>query len=94
MCFFRLYSRNCVIKNLEAVETLGSTSVILCDKTGTLTKNVATVAHVWMDNEIGEIDTGKIPFIMALCVGKAMSIAFSKYLEFCGTIRGAYLFDI
>ena len=53
----RLSSRNCVVKNLEAVETLGATSVILCDKTGTLTKNQATVAHVWFDNQIGEIDT-------------------------------------
>ncbi len=54
----RLYTRNMVIKNLEAVETLGATSVILCDKTGTLTRNKATVAHVWFDNQIGEVDTG------------------------------------
>lgn len=54
----RLSTRHCVIKNLEAVEALGSTSIILCDKTGTLTMNKATVAHVWLDNEIGEVDTG------------------------------------
>ena len=37
---------------------LGSTSVLLCDKTGTLTKNQPTVAHIWLDNNIGEVDTG------------------------------------
>ena len=35
----RLSKRNCVVKNLEAVETIGATSIILCDKTGTLTMN-------------------------------------------------------
>jgi len=54
----RLYNRNVVVKNLEAVETLGAVSVIVCDKTGTLTKNKATVAHVWVDNNIGQLDTG------------------------------------
>lgn len=54
----RLSTRNCIVKNLEAVETMGSTSVLLCDKTGTLTKNQPTVAHVWLDNNIGEVDTG------------------------------------
>merc|ERR1711884_853816 len=53
----RLSKRNCVVKNLEAVETIGSTSIILCDKTGTLTSNQPSVAHVWVDNEIGEVDT-------------------------------------
>ncbi|TRY70575.1 hypothetical protein TCAL_08725 [Tigriopus californicus] len=54
----RLMRRNCIVKNLETIETLGATSIILCDKTGTLTRNMATVAHVWFDNEIGEVDTG------------------------------------
>merc|ERR1712226_1507721 len=55
----RMASKNCLVKNLEAVETLGSTSTICSDKTGTLTQNRMTVAHMWFDNAIHEADTSE-----------------------------------
>ena len=53
----RMAKKNCLVKNLEAVETLGSTSTICSDKTGTLTQNRMTVSHLWFDNTIFDADT-------------------------------------
>ncbi len=47
----RLAERFVVVKSLPSVETLGSTSVISTDKTGTLTKNEMTVTALWFNGK-------------------------------------------
>ena len=56
----RLIRRNALIRRLPAVETLGCTSVICTDKTGTLTRDEMTVRRIVVDGR--EIEVGGVGY--------------------------------
>ncbi|AUS97016.1 haloacid dehalogenase [Clostridium thermosuccinogenes] len=62
MAVQRMAKEHALVKKLSAVETLGCTSVICSDKTGTLTQNEMTVSNLWLlDQEFEVTGLGYAP---------------------------------
>ena len=62
MAVQRMAKDHALVKKLSSVETLGATSVICSDKTGTLTQNAMTVNHLWtLSDSYGVTGLGYAP---------------------------------
>lgn len=55
MAVQRMAKKHALIKKLSSVETLGCTSVICTDKTGTLTTNQMSVKKIWINGKVIEV---------------------------------------
>jgi P-type Ca2+ transporter type 2C len=78
----RMVKRHALVRRLAAVETLGSTSVICSDKTGTLTQDEMTVRQIFVDDQLIDITgAGYEPKGEFHFEGKPLDISQSKPIQ-------------
>lgn len=84
MAVQRMSKEHALVKQLSAVETLGCTTVICSDKTGTLTKNEMTVSNIWLPlQELEVTGLGYAPEGKILSNGKDININNNEDLKLC-----------
>jgi P-type Ca2+ transporter type 2C len=95
----RMAKKNALIKKLSSVETLGSTTVICTDKTGTLTQNEMTIREMWVNGDnyevtgVGYNPTGDFILGSSKLIGDEVPKTLkkiSKAMSYCNNARNYF----